>query len=89
MANNVTGIFLRKEVEELRKKGEDWGLSKEQIDEAILRALGGTICNLPLYLYNIWNGLYPLFFFKRFLTLNFREHYGKQANFSLEIMKKK
>lgn len=40
MANNVTGIFLRKEVEELRKKGEDWGLSKEQIDEAILRALG-------------------------------------------------
>jgi len=38
--DNVTGIFLRKEVEELRKQGESWGLSKEEIDEAILRALG-------------------------------------------------
>lgn len=37
---NVTGIFLRKEVSELRKKGESWGLTKEEVDEAILRALG-------------------------------------------------
>ena len=41
--DNVTGIFLRKEVGELRKKGETWGLSKEEIDEAILRALGGKL----------------------------------------------
>lgn len=39
--DNVTGIFLRKEVSELRKRGESWGLTKEEIDEAILRALGG------------------------------------------------
>ena len=39
--DDVTGIFLRKEVEQLRKQGESWGLSKEEIDEAILRALGG------------------------------------------------
>lgn len=39
--DNVTGIFLRKEVEELRKQGESWGLTKEEIDQAILRALGG------------------------------------------------
>lgn len=39
--DKVTGIFLRKEVEELRKQGESWGLTKEEIDEAILRALGG------------------------------------------------
>lgn len=38
--DKVTGIFLRKEVKELREKGASWGLSKEQIDEAILRALG-------------------------------------------------
>lgn len=38
--DNVTGIFLRKEVSELRKRGESWGLTKEEIDEAILRALG-------------------------------------------------
>lgn len=41
--DNVTGIFLRKEVEELRKQGESWGLTKEEIDQAILRALGGTV----------------------------------------------
>ena len=40
---NVTGIFLRKEVSELRKKGESWGLTKEEVDEAILRALGGRL----------------------------------------------
>ena len=49
--DNVTGIFLRKEVEELRKQGESWGLTKEEIDQAILRALGGNLiflvkCNL-------------------------------------------
>ena len=41
--DNVTGIYLRKEVEELRKQGESWGLTKEEIDEAILRALGGRV----------------------------------------------
>lgn len=41
--DNVTGIFLRKEVEQLRKQGEGWGLSKKEIDEAILRALGGKV----------------------------------------------
>lgn len=41
--DNVTGIFLRKEVEELRKQGESWGLTKEEIDQAILRALGGKL----------------------------------------------
>lgn len=46
--DNVTGIFLRKEVEELRKQGESWGLSKEQIDEAILRALGGMKAWCPI-----------------------------------------
>ena len=49
--DNVTGIFLRKEVEELRKQGESWGRTKEEIDQAILRALGGNLifsvkCNL-------------------------------------------
>lgn len=49
--DNVTGILLRNEVEELRKQGESWGLTKEEIDQAILRALGGNLifsakCNL-------------------------------------------
>ena len=47
--DNVTGIFLRKEVSELRKRGESWGLTKEEIDEAILRALGGK----PHYYFKI------------------------------------
>ena len=32
---------LREEVQELRKRGEALGLDKEQIDDAILTALGG------------------------------------------------
>ena len=39
--DNVTGFILREEVEKLKKKGESWGLSNEEIDKAILRALGG------------------------------------------------
>ena len=49
--DNVTGIFLRKEVKELREKGASWGLSKEQIDEAILRALGGKSINFKSFLF--------------------------------------
>lgn len=30
--DNVIGIFLCKEVEELRKQGESWGFIKEEID---------------------------------------------------------
>ena len=46
--DNVTGIFLRKEVEELRKQGESWGLTKDEIDQAILRALGGKVVPISL-----------------------------------------
>ena len=46
--DNVTGIFLRKEVEELRKQGESWGLTKDEIDQAILRALGGKLVPISL-----------------------------------------
>lgn len=49
--DKVTGIFLRKEVKELREKGASWGLSKEQIDEAILRALGGKGINFKSFLF--------------------------------------
>ena len=49
--DKVTGIFLRKEVKELREKGASWGLSKEQIDEAILRALGGKRINFKSFLF--------------------------------------
>ena len=49
--DNVTGIFLRKEVKELREKGASWGLSKEQIDEAILRALGGKRINFKSFFF--------------------------------------
>ena len=49
--DKVTGIFLRKEVKELREKGASWGLSKEQIDEAILRALGGKLINFKSFLF--------------------------------------
>ena len=49
--DKVTGIFLRKEVKELREKGASWGLSKEQIDEAILRALGGKHINFKSFLF--------------------------------------
>ena len=49
--DKVTGIFLRKEVKELREKGASWGLSKEQIDEAILRALGGKRISFKSFLF--------------------------------------
>lgn len=38
---NVIGIFLCKEVLELWKKGESWGLMKEEVDEVIFCVLGG------------------------------------------------
>lgn len=49
--DNVIGIVLRKEVKELREKGTSWGLSKEQIDQAILRALGGKRINFKSFLF--------------------------------------
>lgn len=80
--------FFEKKSKNCVKKAKTGVSAKNKLTKRFFEHSEVQFVTCLVYLYNIWNGLYPLFFFKRFLTLNFWKHYGRQANFSRKYLKK-